>query len=138
MRPHLAPDERAACPESGDAQGEQACVLGLLERRADSDPPGSAPSHRPAGEPALLSYDVLHSCMHRPGVRLGSVAQCVEEENEAADYLRGALGRLPPSARARCVGAVSTADRRVLEAAAGYFQALTVYYGTILAKTPSG
>ena len=49
------------------------------------------------------------------------MARCVEEEKAAAEYLRGALGRLPPDARARCVESVSPADRRVLEASAGYY-----------------
>ena len=59
--PPGAPDERAACPENADAQGEQACVQ-------------------------------------------------------------------------RCVGSVGRADQALLEAAASYFQALTVYCGAILAK----
>ena len=68
----------------------------------------------------------------------GRIARCVEEENGVAQYLRDALRRLPPDARARCVGAVDRADQAPLEASASYYQALTVYCGAALARAPAG
>lgn len=140
MWPLLSPWERAQCPETQDAQAEQACILAAFEREAGGGVPAAAgvspaaPVPAPPPEPVLPSYDVVEGCLHRPGITASMISQCVDAERRAGRYLRHAFRHMSRDQQLRCVGTVGDAQRAGLQSMAAYYQALTVYCGKALAK----
>jgi len=120
---------------AGDpAQGPviQANALGYLASYTDPRATRALLSASAAGHPAMRSAAISAlggMATHDPARRSTLLAALGQTEAEPRD-----APRLPPDARARCVGSVGPADRRALEASASYYQAMTVYCGAVLAR----